>query len=469
MLVKNGLRRRFTELFLEQPARLIIVSFFLLQILGTFLLMLPIAQIGEGSLPFFQALFTAVSATCVAGLSVHDTFLYFTDFGKAVILVLLQVGALGLVTLTASFFSLLGKKGQNRTILMAQEATDVQTILKTKNPYRFILFFTFFLELCGSIVFARYFIPLYGTGRGIFYSVFHSVSSFCNAGYDLSGVLSGGQFTSRDMYNGNPVLMLTTAFLIIIGGMGFIVWQDLYEFPKKRRLQPHSKIILTGSAFLLFGGMILFFLLENHQTASGSMGRLPEWQRPFSAFFLSANMRSAGYTSLNLASLTDASKLLGVFLMFVGAGPGSVGGGIRITTAALFFYAFRSEMKGSNEVIILKKFRVDSQTMRRSVSIFLFSLTLILFLTIILLFTEAEQLRKDQFEFLDVLFEATAAFTTTGLSTIGTKNLSFLGQISVIPFMFIGRVGLLTLALSLFSGDKLHAEKMYPDGKVLLG
>ena len=177
MLIKNGFRRKLTELFLAQPARLIIASFFLLQIIGTFLLMLPAAQVKEGSLPFFQALFTSVSATCVAGLSVHDTFLYFTDFGKAVILVLLQVGALGLVTLTASFFSLLGKKGKNRAILMAQEATDVQTILKTRNPFRFILLFTLGFELFGSIIFALYFIPQYGLGRGIFYSVFHAVSS----------------------------------------------------------------------------------------------------------------------------------------------------------------------------------------------------------------------------------------------------------------------------------------------------
>ena len=469
MLIKNGFRRKLTELFLAQPARLIIVSFFLLQIIGTFLLMLPAAQVKEGSLPFFQALFTSVSATCVAGLSVHDTFLYFTDFGKAVILVLLQVGALGLVTLTASFFSLLGKKGKNRAILMAQEATDVQTILKTRNPFRFILLFTLGFELFGSSIFALYFIPQYGLGRGIFYSVFHAVSSFCNAGYDLSGTLSAGQFTSWDMYNGNPVIMITTAFLIILGGMGFIVWKDLYEFPKKKHIQPHTKIILAGSAILLFGGAFLFFLLENQRAVYGAMGQLPHSQRPFAAFFLSVNMRSAGYSSLQLASLTDGSKLLSVFLMFIGAGPGSVGGGIRITTAALFLFALYSEFQGLNEIVIFKKYRVDAETAKRSVSIFFFSLVSIILLTMILLFTEADQLQKGRFEFLDVLFEATAAFTTTGLSTIGTKNLSFQGQIFVIPFMFIGRVGLLTLALSLFSSDKKQMEKMYPDGKVLLG
>ena len=469
MLIKNGFRRHLTELFLAQPARLIIASFFFLQIIGTFLLMLPAAQVKEGALPFFQALFTSVSATCVAGLSVHDTFLYFTDFGKAVILVLLQVGALGLVTLTASFFSLMGKKGKNRTILMAQEATDVQTILKTRNPFRFILLFTLFFEICGSIIFAIYFIPQYGWGRGIFYSVFHAVSSFCNAGYDLSGTLSGNQFMRGDMYNGNPVIMITTAFLIILGGMGFIVWKDLYEFPKKKYLQPHTKIILVGSVILIIGGVLLFFLLENQHVLSGSMGKLPASQRPLSAFFLSVNMRSAGYSSLHLASLTDGSKLLSVLLMFIGAGPGSVGGGIRITTAALFLFVLYSEIKGTNEVVILKKYRVDEETIKRSVSIFFFAFISILLLTIILLFTEADQLHKGRFEFLDILFEATAAFTTTGLSTIGTKNLSFQGQIFVIPFMFIGRVGLLTLALSLFSSDKKQMEKMYPDGNVLLG
>ena len=468
MLVKKSTYKDVKGRVFGNPARTIVCSFLLLQAIGTVLLMLPISLEKSGSLSFLEALFTSVSATCVTGLSVHGSLLFFTDFGKAVILFLVQVGALGLVTLATTFFSIFHGRLKNRSVLMAQESTDVLSFTNVKSLFRFIFFVTISFELLGTVVFSFQFIPRYGVGRGLFYSFFQSVSAFCNAGFDFSGSIENGTHIAADMFNGHPVILLTTAILTIFGGVGFVVWQDFFSFRKTKRLHFHTKIILCGTVLLLLLGTFGYMLLEWGNISKESMGTLPSWQRPFAAFFLSVNMRSAGYSSLRLSALSDGSKLLSIFLMFIGAGPGSVGGGIRITTFSVLIFSVLSEIRGEKDVLAGKR-RIGESTVKRSLSILFFTLSMIFLLSFLLCFIESDSILSGEFSFLDILFESTATLSTTGLSTLGTKNFSELGQICIIPFMLIGRIGPLTLALSILAKEKKSKEYLYPEGNILLG
>lgn len=467
MLVRKKSLRRFAARILENPGITIFLSFLLLQVAGTLLFMLPLSIEGDGRMPFFQALFTSVSAVCVTGLGVHDAYMYLSDFGKAVLLILIQIGALGLMTITTAFFSFFQRKIRTRSVLMAQENTDSLSFSHVRALFRRVFLVTAIFELFGTVVFARHFIPLYGVGRGIFYALFQSVSSFCNAGFDLSGSVVKGGYVTGAIYNENPVIMLTTALLILFGGIGFVAWQDIFSIRKKKKLSVHTKIILWGTLILVAFGTVAYLCMEWTNRSDLSMGTLPVWQRPLSAFFLSCNMRSAGYSSVNLQNLTIGSKLCSVFLMFVGAGPGSVGGGIRITSFFVHVCLVYSELCGKKDAFA-GKWSVPEKIARRALTIFAFMLTGVILLTFLLCLFESEAIQAGKYSFLDMLFEATATLSTTGLSTAGTENLTDQSQMSIIPFMFLGRAGTLFITLRLFEKDK-DSERLLPDGNILLG
>ena len=467
MLVKKSRWKSFETILFERPARTVVFSFLLLLILGTILFMLPISHVGTGHLSFSEALFTAVSAACVTGLSIHETYIFLSDFGKAVLLIMIQIGALGVVTLATSIFSLLGGRMKSRAILMAQETADVFSFTKIKSLFRFILLVTFTMEATGAAIFATQFVPIYGWGEGMFFSVFHSVSSFCNAGFDLSGTLLGAEDMVDSFYNSNPTVLFTTAALTIAGGLGFTVWEDFYAYRRRRRLSLNTRIILIGSAVLLLAGTLFYTLTEWNNTAPGAMGSLPTTQRSNAAFFLSVNMRSAGYTSLDLGQLSGASKLFSIFLMFIGGGPGSVAGGIRVTTMAILIWTIFAEYRGRSGVVLHRQF-IHARTVRRCITIFFFGIFAVFLQVILLSVTERTALRTGDISAIDLLFESTATFSTTGLSTLGTRNLSFAGKALLIPFMFLGRIGPLTLAISMVLKEKNTVKKVYPEGKIMM-
>lgn len=468
MLIRKRKTQEFTKWLLAKPARMIMSSFLFVDIVGFILLMLPFSSANGKSVGVATAIFTTVSSTCVTGLVVSDTASTFSTFGRAVIISLIQIGGLGLVTITTFFISLVRRKVGLRTRVLAQESSGSFTFTELPALLRSIILLTFLFEFFGFIMFATQFVPLFGMRDGLAKAGFHAVSSFCNAGFDLMGDTVSGPYSSMTAFSGNIVVMFTTMFLIVSGGLGFIVWRDLFSSVKTKKINVHSRITLFATAILIIVGALYILVAEWGNVADQSMGTLPEWQRPIAAVFQSITMRTAGFNTLNMATLLDGTKLLCVVLMFIGAGSGSTGGGIKVSTFSLLVYSVYSEIRGRTDIVI-RKHQIARVAVQRAIAIFVLGLTLILFLSFILTFTEAAALAEGRFEYLDLLFESVSAFGTVGVSSANTSGLTTLSQMCLIPIMFIGRVGPVTFAVSLALREPKDYSSIFPEGKIHIG
>lgn len=436
------------------PTRIIVSSFILVILLGALLLTLPIASNDGHSIGFLNALFTSTSATCVTGLVIADTLTQWTIFGQLVIISLIQVGGLGLVTLATFFSVLLGKKISLKGKILAQESTsnynykDVLSMIKT------IILITVGTELAGAVLLSISFIPRYGL-RGIYMAFFHSISAFCNAGFDLIG-----NYQSLTQFNNDPIVIYTIALLIIVGGLGFIVWKDLYDFRTQHRLYLHTKIVLIVTAFLIVFGSVFFFFAEYSNPLT--MGPLTFFEKINAAFFHSVTTRTAGYNSLSLNDMTEVSKIVTIMLMYIGAAPGSTGGGIKVTTFGILVVAILSNIKGNSETVVLRR-RVSQEIVNKALAIVGLSAMLIFIVTVIIIGVE-------KLPFINVLYEVTSAFATVGLSTGITPTLHPISKLLLIFMMFLGRVGPLTfaIAISMKSSQKLQ-NAVFPEGKIMVG
>ena len=443
---------------LQNPSLLIVGSFLLLILLGAFLLTLPIFNRAGVFTPFLNALFTATSATCVTGLIVYDTYTYFNTAGQAVILTLIQLGGLGLVTLTSFFYLLIGKRVGLRTAHLTQESVGSDQRLNTGKLTKFLVFFTAVMELLGGLLLSIYFVPRFGR-YGIFMSAFFAISSYCNAGFDLLGM--NGAFGSLISVNDQPLVLLTLSALIICGGLGFVVWQDLWNYRKRRQLFLHTKIVLASTGILLAGGALLFLLLEwNNPKTIGSM---PFWQKLLNAFFQSVTTRTAGFDALNNPGMTGASKLVSTVLMFIGAAPGSTGGGVKITSAVVLITTVFSVMKGEEDTIIRKR-RIDKSVVYKALAVTALGVLLVILTAGILLAS------SPAVSSVDALFEAVSAFGTAGLTAGVTGTASSFSRIMLIFAMFCGRVGPVSFALSISaaSGSK-SSRQVLPEGTIWVG
>jgi trk system potassium uptake protein TrkH len=467
MLVKKKKAQRVFRWIFDKPARAIVISFAVIDLIGTILLSLPIASMTGKSVGVFDALFTTVSATCVTGLVVFDTATTFTAFGRVVIICLIQIGGLGLVTISTFFLSLVRKKVGLRTRVLAQEASGSFSFQELPHLLRSIIFTTLGFEFAGFLLLATQFVPQFGWSGGLSRAGFQAVSAFCNAGFDLMGS-KDAPYVSLTGYNGNPVVLLTTGFLIIFGGLGFVVWRDIFNLRKSKSLRLHSKIAISVTAFLVIAGMLFFMMAEWTNIKELSMGNLPEWQRPFAAFFQSVTMRTAGFNSISMYNLNAGTKLFSVFLMFVGAGSGSTGGGIKVTTFSLLLHSVLSDIFGRNEIVIRNQ-QIPRLSVQRAIAIFFLGLGIMLSLSMALCFTEAKDLLSGRIEYLDLLFEAASAFGTVGVSSADTPSLSHLGQLFIIPAMFLGRVGPVTFAISFAMREPQQQTNIYPEGKIQIG
>lgn len=468
MLVKKKKAQKVFRWIFDKPARAIVISFAVVDLIGTILLSLPMASMTGKSVGLFDALFTTVSATCVTGLVVFDTATTFTAFGRVVIICLIQIGGLGLVTISTFFLSLVRKKVGLRTRVLAQEASGSFSFQELPHLLRSIIFTTLAFEFAGFLLLASQFVPQFGWSGGLSRAGFQAVSAFCNAGFDLMGDSKFGPFSSMTGFSGNPVVLLTTGFLIIFGGLGFVVWRDIFAFRKSKSLRLHSKVVLAVTAFLIVSGMLFFMIAEWTNTGELSMGKLPEWQRPFAAFFQSVTMRTAGFNTISMANLNAGTKLFSVFLMFVGAGSGSTGGGIKVTTFSLLLHSVISDIFGRNEIVIRNQ-QVPRLSVQRAIAIFFLGLGIMLTLSMILCFTEAQALLSGRLEYLDLLFESASAFGTVGVSAADTSQLSSLSQLFIIPAMFLGRVGPVTFAISFAMREPQQQTNIYPEGKIQIG
>lgn len=455
---------RLLKLLFSSPIRLIVISFAVVILIGTVLLMLPISSQGAPT-PFFMSLFTATSATCVTGLVMVDTASHFSSFGQGVILMMIQVGGLGLATITTFFFSILSKSRSWRLLSIERETTSADGSINPRELLSFIIRFTLILETIGAVIFIWRFWPYYGQGA-IWRGIFQSVSAFCNAGFDLFGT-KAAPFVSLTSLNGDPIILLTTAFLIIAGGLGFIVWREIFSKNKSRSHMFHVKLVLSMTAIALISGMLFFWIVEASNDHAGALGLLPAWQRPIAAFFQSVTTRTAGFNSINQSTLTESSRIVSSLLMFIGASPAGTGGGIKLTTFAVVMAVAMNGLK-PEEKPRLGRHHLKRTVALRAVTIFFFALFLVVSATLLISIIEQHFRSSIDTSFVDNLFEVTSAFGTVGLTSVGTPKLHLTSQTILIILMFIGRVGSASFAISLMKREH-KPEVVRPEGNVIVG
>jgi len=438
-----------------EPTKIIVFSFIGVIFWGTLLLTLPISSANpEKSADFLTALFTATSATCVTGFVVVDTLTGWSLFGQLVILSLVQIGALGFVTFATFFSIMLGKKVGLKTMILAQESINHFSFEGILKLIKRLVLITLLFELIGALLLSISFVPKFGP-RGFYLAVFHSISAFCNAGFDIFG-----DSQSLTGYNNDPLVLYTIAGLIIIGGLGFVVWKDVWEFRKNKELLLHTKVVLITTAFLIISGAVLFFCFEYNNP--GTMGGMNTFTKINTSFFQSVITRTAGFNSIPLDKMREISKITSVIFIFIGAAPGSTGGGIKVTTFGVILAVIISQIKGSSDTTIFKK-RIPHYTVDKALAIIGLSLMLVITATTIIL-------AADNKPFVDVLLEAASAFSTAGMSSIGTSSLHTTSKIVLLITMFLGRVGPLTFAIALsLKNNKKTQDLIYPEGKIVVG
>lgn len=445
------------------PVRLIVVSFFLLILTGSILLTFPAASRDGAWTPFINALFTSTSAVCVTGLVVFDTWTHWSIFGQVVIICLIQVGGLGLVTFTTGFTLLLRRKLGLRGMQLAVESTG-GNVIHIAHIVKIILYFTFSCEFTGALLLMLRFVPKFGL-HGVWISVFTAISAYCNAGFDILGFETKGGSLMK--YVGDPLVCLTVAALIIIGGIGFIVISDFYYSKIKSHMNGkppshlnfHSHIVLITTACLLVIGTIAIFISEYGNTMSG----MNFGTRLNASFFQSASARTAGFNSLDIGGQTDFTKIITIILMFIGASPTSTGGGIKTTTMIVIIAAVFSVLRGDDDACFLKR-RIDKPTVYRSLSITFLAMLVVLITSGIIILTTPHVTS------INALFEAVSAFGTVGLTAGVTPLLSAIAKCAVIATMFIGRVGPVSIGLAFSLRKKrFTASTVLPDGKIIVG
>lgn len=433
------------------PPKVLALGFGSLILLGAILLNLPIATLNGESIGFLNALFTSASAVCVTGLVVVNTGLFWSSFGQIIIISLIQMGGLGFMTMATIGALIIGKKITLKDRLIIKEQLNQETMTGLVKLTKYVIISTFAIEALGALILSSRFIPIYGVKKGIWFSIFHSISAFCNAGFDLTG-------DSIAPFVGDFIINMTISSLIILGGLGFTVYIDISSNRSFRKLHLHSKIVLTITGLLLVIGMLVFFLIEYNNPLT--LKSLTLVEKLTASFFQSVVPRTAGYYSVNLAGLYDTTVFFMIILMFIGGSPGSTGGGIKTTTFGTLLLTTIGVIRGNSDITIYNR-RISEDIIKRSIAIATIGITLIIIVSFILTVTEPAS-------FLDVLFETTSAFATVGLTRGITPSLTNFGKIMIILTMYAGRVGPLTMAL-VFARRSKHKNYRYTEGNIMVG
>lgn len=443
-----------------QPTQIMVIGFAIVILVGGILLNLPVSTKSGESIGLLDALFTATSAVCVTGLVMVDTATYWSGFGQLVIIMLIQIGGLGFMTI-ATLFALIAKKKINlRERLLIQEALNQIDLSGLVKLTRYVLLMTFLIEGIGALLLSTVFIPQFGIGKGIWYSIFHAISAFCNAGFDLMGTVSG-PFSSLTYYVNNFTVTITISTLIILGGLGFPVILDVIKHKKISKLTIHSKVVLFTTTMLIVVGMVFILLLEYNNP--NTLGPLGFGGKLLASLFQSVTTRTAGFNTIDLTIMYQSSIFIMIILMFIGASPASTGGGIKTTTLAVLVLTVKSFILGKEDIEIYER-RIETSTVRKSLGIFFIGIVVVVFGTLIISVTDSE------FTLVEAGFEVVSAFATVGLSIGGSPNLSTLGKVFIMMFMFMGRVGSLTIFMALASrGIKKNQPIRYPEGKIIVG
>ncbi|BAE85553.1 TrkH family potassium uptake protein [Desulfitobacterium hafniense] len=444
----------FLGKFRANSIQMIALGFAGIILIGTLLLSLPAASRDGASLPFIDALFTSASATCVTGLVVHDTYTQFSLFGQIVILCLIQIGGLGFMTVATLFLMMARRKiglAERGVLTESVSAFQIGGIVRL---IRRIIICTAIVEGMGAILLAIRFCPQMGVATGVYYAVFHSISAFCNAGFDLMGRFA--PYTSLIPYQSDVLVNLTIMTLIVIGGLGFVVWDDIMEHKLRYvRYKLHTKIVLLSTAFLIIGGAILFYAMEQGNV----LAAMHPIDKLLASLFQSITPRTAGFNTVDTAALTEGGTVLSMLLMLIGASPGSTGGGIKTTTIMVILLATISYIRNTDDINIFHR-RLENNTIKRAYC----STTIYIMLSILGIFL---LITTQGLPAKDAAFETLSALGTVGLSTGITRELDTLSRMVIILLMYSGRVGSLTLLMAVMMGTKSKLRN--PEEKIIIG
>lgn len=442
----------------QHAESILALGFLAVILLGTVLLALPAASRSGKGIGLFDSLFTATSAVCVTGLVAVDTGTTFSVFGQIVLLILIQVGGLGFMVFATMIMVALGRKISIRGRMLIRESMNGASLSDLSRLTWLYLLLALAIETVGTVFLSIRLVPLLGWKHGIWMALFHSVSAFCNAGFDLFG-----NYASLTAFSGDPLVLLTVAVLIILGGLGFaVILETLRNRQGFRSLTLHTRIVLLTTLGLVLTGTVFYWLAErsNAETLAG----FGEGEKILNAFFQSVTMRTAGFNSFDLSRFRDGSKLFSSVLMMIGASPASTGGGIKTTTFAALVLLMLSVVRGENEVNVARR-RLSTDIARRALAVAVLFLTTLVTGTLIISFIE-----NGRFPLADILFEASSAMGTVGVSAIGTPNLHPASRAVLLPMMFLGRVGPLTLAFAVAKRQgRIKTLSKHPEERIMIG
>ena len=454
----QALLRRLRSMRNLNPARIVVVSFGIIILTGTLLLMLPWASRDGQSTDLITCLFTATSASCVTGLILVDTWTHWTLFGQVVILAMIQLGGLGFMTvITTVSFALRRRIGLSERLIMVStlNLNDMDGVVRM---VRHTLMGTLVIEGTGALILTLCFLPQFGLAGGLWRGIFHSISAFCNAGFDLLG--SNGAFSSLISYNNNPVVLLTILCLIVIGGLGFFVWEDLIRhWREPRRLSLYSKLVLLMTGVLILGGAVFFLGVEWDNPST--LGGMSWWKKALNALFQSVTLRTAGFDSIGQGGLRDSSLAMSCILMLIGGSSGSTAGGLKTGTVGILLLTMRAGLAGREEVTIRR--RTISQ--RRVMT----ALTLTLIVVVLFLGIAMTISLTDDVHFLSAAFEAASALATVGVTVGITPTLTPFSHIILIIAMFLGRVGIMSFSVAFLARGRNAAKIHYPMVDIMIG
>ena len=437
--------------------RIILLSFLAVILLGSLLLSLPVStQSGEG-VPYVDALFTATTATCVTGLVTVPTFSTWSIFGQVVILVLIQLGGLGFMSIASLLLFMLGRRvGLKERMVIAQSlsVSDLDAVVRLQKT---VLVGSFAIEAVGAVVLMFRFMPAFGFPQALKWGVFHSVSAFCNAGFDIFGVLEPG--SSLAVFQSDPVVLMTISALIVIGGLGFLVWQEMIQGRRWKAYGVYTKLVIIATVALLVTGMAAFLALEwnNPQT----LGAMSVGDKLLNGFFQSVTTRTAGFASFDQAALSDGGKAVTIVLMLVGGCSGSTAGGVKTVTVMVLLLFLWSRLRGRSTVTVFKRTIPAGQVLD--------AMTLTGIMVLLAVFGAVFISATSPIGFTDGLYESVSALATVGLTAGATGKLSLASQMLIILYMYFGRVGVLTLSMGFLVGDRAAERIRYAQTNLLIG
>lgn len=459
MGIKKKMYQRFVEKKPKQmnATQVIAVVFALLILLGAGLLSLPVASRSGVSCGFRAALFTATSATCVTGLTLFDTFTQWSGFGQIVIISLIQIGGLGFMSIATMVVFLLRRKvGLKQRLLMAQALSlnDMQDVVRLQ---KWVIFGSFSIEAMGALILTLRFLPEYGFGTALKWGVFHSISAFCNAGFDIFGCITPG--ASLMEFNSDPVVLLTLGSLVTIGGLGFLVWQEMASVRRFKKMSVYTRLVLATTLILLLFGTVCIAALEWNNPAT--IGDMSLGDKLLNSFFQSVTLRTAGFAAVDQAGLTEAGKGVSIALMLVGGSSGSTAGGVKTVTMMVLLLFIWARARGKSSVCVFRRTIAQDHVMN--------AMTIVAIVVGLAVFGSVFICATSPVGFTDALYESVSALATVGLTAGVTGKLSVAAQILIIIFMYFGRVGVLTISLGFLMGTEAQERFRYAQTDVLIG